>query len=757
MGLLALFSKKSYSDLTERDSLKTSAYDAAVALSPPIRGSYPVLGNGSKILEQFQRSHPNLANITHNSTPARSPILPRFRIDGSYGSSAERPSTAPSSQPGGTAGSLSLQSQPTSRSSQPSGRKYGPYKLPPKVATDIQASSIPFGPARSPGLVSTYSDSARSGESSRTKGYVDLLDAQSRIKPSDFYGRVQATGVKIYGEDVADRNRRENGPSHDTTKARGSPSDHVDAKWTSVISKDVDDDSDDELPRRPRIRHSVSSGLRSRYTSSHTTDSFPKRTSSRLPPRDVGEMPKAMSRTASARSERAARRKSMPSFTASVSPDLPRNPSSTRKSKGKDLDDFPISLRNRARAATVYEQEHTRANRYTKRQLLGPSHVEHESYHDFEKPLPALPPSRDLSRRRSVTHHNALVESRLLAKRQSLQSIHPLTRGEIYEDTYQKKISLQGAQLPKDRSPARRQLGSTTDLQDSFYNLPDQQPDHKSQITPSPANDTDNERQSGNTDHFRKQSMISLSSTSIKAHDIESTVPKRSSSLGHFRDWSLTSETATSTISSNPFRPQSGHTTSTSIDFSPMFPHENEDQSIPPVPDIPSWKSLQSMPREASVMPLPTPSRIAFKRQSSEFYLEDYASSNGGSTTPSRGSYEKDLLFSETDYGTFGHQTVGLPGLFDAATPASSTDLSTRQVPGDEIHGVSRLLRFPAFPNIGSHVSPEDQEQTYSSDDSMNFDIPKNRAGPTLRRTPALDQLSADKQSAGEEDGDSDF
>lgn len=40
--------------------------------------------------------------------------------------------------------------------------------------------------------------------------YVDVLDAQGEIKPSNFRSRLSATGAREYGEDVADRNLGEN-------------------------------------------------------------------------------------------------------------------------------------------------------------------------------------------------------------------------------------------------------------------------------------------------------------------------------------------------------------------------------------------------------------------------------------------------------------------------------------------------------------------------------------------------------------------
>ncbi|KAI0469611.1 hypothetical protein F4859DRAFT_136641 [Xylaria cf. heliscus] len=763
MGLLTLFSKKSYPNLPESDSLKACAYDATVALEPPIRGTYPVLGNGSKILEQFQKAHPNLATVSHNKAPAPSPLAPRPRSHGPSSPRVERPRTAPSSQLGGITGRSSLHSQSMSEFPPLPKKKYGPYRLPPRVMTDIQVSSASARPAPSPGVASTYSDSIRSGGSSKPKGYVDLLDAQSLIKPSDFYGRIQATGARNYGEDVADRNRLGENTDIENTKAqespRESPPGHEDTKRPPIISKDGDDDTDDEPPRRPRIRHSTSSGLRSKHARTQTLDPYPRRTSSRVAPHDTDEMPKTMSRSASARSERAARRKSMSSFSAYASNDTSRSSSVVRRGKEKDPDDFPDALRDLARAATMNEREYAKPNISSKRQSVASSHIEHQTrpkHSDLEKPLPALPPaSKDPSRRRSTTQHNVVVESRLLVKRQSLQGIQSPSRGELYEDTYQQKISLQGAQLPRDRNSTRRQLGSTTDFQDSFYKASAQQPDHKSQIITSSAKYTDNKGKPSQSMHFRKQSIISLSNKSFTAHEIENTIPERASS----RHWSLTSETAMSTLSSNPFRPQSGHTTSTSIDFSPMFPHAHSGLSIPPVPDIPLSKSLQSLPRKSRAISSPTPSHTtAHNSQGSEFYLEDHAS-NDGSTTPSRGSYEQDLLFTETDYSLAGNQISGLPGLFDAVIPASSPspDLSTIRAPAHDLQAASSLFHFTAFQGTDSEDSFENHEQSDSSDDEMNFDIPMNRASSSLHHTSAKDRLPPRRQPIKEEDDDSDY
>lgn len=63
-------------------------------------------------------------------------------------------------------------------------------------------------PKASPALVHARHVSTQSMASSR---FVDILDAQSEIKPSSFRSRIRAAGARDYGEDVADRNIGVNG------------------------------------------------------------------------------------------------------------------------------------------------------------------------------------------------------------------------------------------------------------------------------------------------------------------------------------------------------------------------------------------------------------------------------------------------------------------------------------------------------------------------------------------------------------------
>jgi len=279
-------------------------------------------------------------------------------------------------------------------------------------------------------------------------------------------------------------------------------------------------------------------------------------------------------------------------------------------------------------------------------------------------------------------------------------------------------------------------------------------------------------------------SLSNKSTKSLRMHDLEPSpsIPGRRSSLRH---GSVTSETAMSTLSSNPFRPQSGHTTTTSVDCClPLSPHPlsaNQNLSIPPVPKIPFTDPFEFSSSGKAPASSPTrSSATAQRRHSSEFYLDDYASSNSDrSPSPPGGSHEKDLLFSDGGYGVSGLQLPGLPESFDvtmssipistptlsavtvAGEPSLSTTMSqSRNILHSEIDNIVSLLRMPAY--IQSDSDSDDSfekrmkekekernkqgqsqkekqkqkqkpvvvESSYKEEEELNFDIPMSRARP---------------------------
>lgn len=253
-------SLRSYPD-AGNDTLRGLAYDSAAVSFPPVRGDRPVAGNGPKNLSDLQRvarkrSEALLSTKSSaDSSTATPPMVPRLRSK-----SLGRPNTAPSSaylahqRPNSVSRN---QSRPDSTHTPPvplprstPGPPYfvgvtGPgddadvYGVPPPVppiashfrnssgsasslrsiATSVTASNSRWGPDPvAPFAWSGRSASASAGTNASSpapstsgRRYVDILDAQSSIKPSDFRSRLQATGARDYGEDVADRNLGVNG------------------------------------------------------------------------------------------------------------------------------------------------------------------------------------------------------------------------------------------------------------------------------------------------------------------------------------------------------------------------------------------------------------------------------------------------------------------------------------------------------------------------------------------------------------------
>lgn len=208
MGLLSFLSRKSTSDRVPGRLIKTQAYDATVAAHPPVRGTYPVAGNGPNLLDKLQqaakkRSTAQLPVIipstvetfndfdTFDSYTAPSPQIPRSR-DSFIG----RPTTAPG--PG-----LNSRSKSMSRSS----RGTSPAVALRPDSDFIQEQLLPPVPSIPP------QHRRRRSSLDSTNRFIDILDAQGEFKPYNFRSRVEAAGAREYGEDVADRNIGVN--SHD--------------------------------------------------------------------------------------------------------------------------------------------------------------------------------------------------------------------------------------------------------------------------------------------------------------------------------------------------------------------------------------------------------------------------------------------------------------------------------------------------------------------------------------------------------------
>ncbi|KAH7355443.1 hypothetical protein BKA65DRAFT_498427 [Rhexocercosporidium sp. MPI-PUGE-AT-0058] len=215
--------------------VKGHSYDSAIALDPPVKGSYPVAGNGPNLLEEIRRSRAQreISSARRQSSVAAAPTVPRSRED-----VIERPRTAPidsnasggnnrrssksinGSWAGRTRSGFSTKSPPSifRSSSRKERRDSIRSTTEPPVPTLPTPSSTPkpqtYQPKKGPGpdsyaptgFTPPFAQHLRNGSNASHKSHIDLLDAHSSIRPGSAKHRAKASGVRNYGEDVADRN-----------------------------------------------------------------------------------------------------------------------------------------------------------------------------------------------------------------------------------------------------------------------------------------------------------------------------------------------------------------------------------------------------------------------------------------------------------------------------------------------------------------------------------------------------------------------
>lgn len=248
--------------------LRGHSYDDAVALDPPLKGSYSVAGNGPDIVGEIQRAQAARAKRLSNSghTPTRS-LASQHVISRVDNVPLDRPRTAPENGNGaafGGAGTSTLSasdvaakrkklrrySMKSSRMSVDSSRQNSMKSFPteppplPKPAKDLSTyqptgatcannrpssqssrkphSNLPeaHSQAKPSREQSWYIDllKAHSVNQEQSRGgikpYVDLMEAHSSFSQPRDESRPQSkpSARREYGEDVADRNISKHGP-----------------------------------------------------------------------------------------------------------------------------------------------------------------------------------------------------------------------------------------------------------------------------------------------------------------------------------------------------------------------------------------------------------------------------------------------------------------------------------------------------------------------------------------------------------------
>jgi hypothetical protein len=226
-----------------KKSLKkgSGAYESTVALEPPVKGSFPVAGNGN-VEESLQRAKIRRDSRQSNSRASSFVgINPTFRTSTT---TADRPRTVPHNgfsggqfaadlAPERTRTGFSMREPPNTlsdnrRNSLRSAQSPPPTIPLPSLPSDVSRYVPTYQPKRSTNatpvsdagnisnrdeppapFIPPYAASLHQRNFSQAShsSHVDVLEAYSTMRPKEVSKhKVKASGLRIYGEDVADRN-----------------------------------------------------------------------------------------------------------------------------------------------------------------------------------------------------------------------------------------------------------------------------------------------------------------------------------------------------------------------------------------------------------------------------------------------------------------------------------------------------------------------------------------------------------------------
>jgi len=236
MGIKTLFRKSNSSNL------KAQAYDSHVASDPPIRGTFPVAGNGPNVLDDLERSHIRRTSVSSVAPP---PDVPRTRY--------ERPRTAPqnglptsdsTSERTWSGISMNFPSgflsnrrnsigNPKAKRSSWYPKEESPSFAQPKIHGNVAGEIKTYQPTRKdavkdvsigqsatakqkaprsssyyPPLTNSISPHSRSDSQTSYRSHVDMLNANSKMYHTNevYKNKTRASALRDYGEDIADRN-----------------------------------------------------------------------------------------------------------------------------------------------------------------------------------------------------------------------------------------------------------------------------------------------------------------------------------------------------------------------------------------------------------------------------------------------------------------------------------------------------------------------------------------------------------------------
>jgi hypothetical protein len=558
----------------------------------------------------------------------------------------ERPSTAPNGN-----------SPPTVWANAGSRLRKNPLRAAPPVSFKLLTRPTTANPGSQPASLTGSTESVIQGHqavirhsrsnsmsnsmrSENGKGFKDLLDAQSEIRPADFRSRVKASGARDYGEDVADRNIGVNGFNIESSPVQ---------RFYAHVPR---------LPARADTPMGVSiADIRTRsLTSASGSFSFPKKTAALRPLVPRVRAPEVT--YSEADSPLLRRRQSVNSYVPTASVGTESDPS-PRRSKGMRVPSSPLrpatsqlekpswdlpALASLTLASPVTQERPKTARPATSHSpgvprdfvalakpragtpIVG-GHLFHDSIYGNpgDKSSPLRPPSR--------SHRGSVISP------VSPASASPRKRHSLH--TLQPSASFANSDAVFDATPLsypRSKQHQATKKQ-SVISLPEVTIDFDVAASPTtPVGPTRSHyMRSPFTIHEIPEPVPELAGEC----DSPELAPLRTRSI---RGWSTSSATPTTSDTSSKL---SRHTANTSIDLS---------QGAPSITKVPSHASLDSGAAFS-------PNNIPYN-SNNNFNIDDYLSSDEDSFTEPRrprGEGEEQLLFSDTGYGIGGFQLPGLP------------------------------------------------------------------------------------------------
>ncbi|KAJ2898911.1 hypothetical protein MKZ38_003595 [Zalerion maritima] len=774
MGLFKFFMK---TEKSIRDPLIAQAYNTTAPASPPLKGKTPVRGNGPISLQTLQETYARKAESSvvslalDNEASAPPPVVPRFRETPERPTTASHSHSGSSSRPVSRARRESILGPPLSFKT-PKAESYMPHKQLPFESNHSHRMTIGYAPpAQAPEPELHGGDrtiSLQSNGTTSTRHFVDILDAQSELKPTNFHTRVKAAGVRDYGEDVADRNIVETtvdvlSPQASIFYASGGES-----APSPIVARTTHRDEDLlKKGRRPHSRASRTFSMKSRASEfAHIRHERPFQS---VPTVKIAlESPARLNHrmslasyipyppTESPQPRRRHRSESM--YITSTARDadfLNELAEQLRPKTSSDRSCLPAQENLAALAdlmATKPPQEfrEKKSAHRSKKKSISKSTTGEKSISKsttgaataYLSPGEQPPvPSKRPSLHKSASSLASTTPDKTPTKRTSAASLKALGDGELGVSIRDSRLILQVCDPVENQATEalveyHAEDGEADDEGPAIPNDHETFDDTDDGACPPPSIMTSSAHQhSTQTSHGSfnrtRASLLASPATSERLDEIiYEQLPNKKSEV---RQWSISSTTTppTTVSSAASMRPQSGHTPSTSLDAGqkPQYMSGIAHKKLPSLNMSAANGRPYSVASASVHMPHSPLSAIT------NFNIDDYISSDDDESDPQglwrpRGEGEEELLFSDVGYGS-----MQLPGLLDSVSQAQSGDTGTATPVPTEGEGEETNSTEDAFRSSKQDIVTDPWSQNSGSSPLLSLLVPQ---APTHVQEPLM-------------------